>query len=150
MQQVQQVVIGTGRPAAMMSFEDSMRTCLQDKYVSFEGRASRSEYWFYQLGLIVLQIGYFFVSLILSFLGDIGTILGLLVLVVLALGLFLPGLGVLVRRLHDGGRSGWWFLLAVIPIVNFVGVFVILVFMIMDGQPGDNQYGPAPSNTRLG
>ena len=150
MQQVQQVVIGTGRPGAMMSFEDAMRTCLQDKYVNFEGRASRSEYWWYQLGLVVLQIGFFVVFSILAFLGDIGAILGLLILMVLALGLFLPGLGVLVRRLHDGGRSGWWFLLAVIPFVNFIGVFVILAFMIMDGQPGDNQYGPAPSNTRLG
>ena len=96
------------------------------------------------------QFGLLVVSSILSFLGDIGAILGLLVMAVVVLGVFLPGLGVMVRRLHDGGRSGWWFLLAVIPIVNFIGVFVILAFMIMDGQPGDNQYGPAPTNTRLG
>ena len=151
MQQVQQIVYGTGRPAALMSFEDAMRTCLEDKYVNFEGRASRSEFWWYQLGLVVLNVGFIVVSLILGFiLGEIGAILSLLILLVLALGLFLPGLGALVRRLHDGGRSGWWFLLALIPIVNFIGVFVILAFLIMDGQPGDNQFGPAPTNTRLG
>jgi uncharacterized membrane protein YhaH (DUF805 family) len=146
---MQQAVINTGRPANMMSFENAIRTVVEDKFFDFSGRASRSEYWWMQLGLIGLQIGMVIVFVIMGLiLGEAGALLGMGVMVLLSLALFLPLLGVTVRRLHDGGRSGWWFLLALIPFVNFIGAWVILVFLIMDGQPGDNQYGPVPTNTR--
>ena len=146
---MQQVVMNTGRPANMMSFENAIRTVVEDKFFDFSGRASRSEYWWMQLGLIGLQIGMVIVFTIMGLiLGEAGALLGMGLLVLLGLALLLPMLGVTVRRLHDGGRSGWWFLLALIPIVNFIGAWVILVFLIMDGQPGDNQYGPVPTNTR--
>jgi uncharacterized membrane protein YhaH (DUF805 family) len=57
-----------------------------------------------------------------------------------ALAVFLPGLGVTVRRLHDTGRTGWWVLIGLVPIV---GGIVLLVFMVLDSEP-DNQYGPNP------
>ena len=146
---MQQVVMNTGRPVNIMSFENAIRTVVEDKYFDFSGRASRSEYWWMQLGLIGLQIGMVIVFTIMGLiLGEAGALLGMGLLVLLGLALLLPMLGVTVRRLHDGGRSGWWFLLALIPIVNFIGAWVILVFLIMDGQPGDNQYGPVPTNTR--
>ncbi len=146
---MEQAVMNTGRPVNMMSFENAIRTVVEDKYFDFSGRASRSEYWWMQLGLIGLQIGMVIVFTIMGLiLGEAGALLGMGLLVLLGLALLLPMLGVTVRRLHDGGRSGWWFLLALIPIVNFIGAWVILVFLIMDGQPGDNQYGPVPTNTR--
>ena len=149
MQPMEQAVINTGRPVNMMSFENAIRTVVEDKFFDFSGRASRSEYWWMQLGLIGLQIGMVIVFTIMGLiLGEAGALLGMGLMVLLSLALFLPLLGVTVRRLHDGGRSGWWFLLALIPFVNFIGAWVILVFLIMDGQPGDNQYGPVPTNTR--
>ena len=146
---MQQGVINTGRPANMMSFENAIRTVVEDKYFDFSGRASRSEFWWMHLGLMGLQIGLVIVFVIMGvILGEAGALLGMVLVVLISLALFLPLLGVTVRRLHDGGRSGWWYLLALIPIVNFIGAWVILVFLIMDGQPGDNQYGPVPTNTR--
>lgn len=58
-----------------------------------------------------------------------------------SLALFIPSLAVAVRRLHDIGRSGWWLLIGLIPLV---GAFVLLVFAVQDSQPGSNAYGPNP------
>jgi uncharacterized membrane protein YhaH (DUF805 family) len=102
------------------------------KYAVFSGRARRSEYWFFflfnflialVLGLIDEAVGFSLFSLIYG------------------LAVFVPGIAVSVRRLHDTGRSGWWLLLLLIPIV---GPIVILIFMVLDSQPGDNLYGPNP------
>ena len=68
--------------------------------------------------------------------GGVGLLGGLYSLAVL-----LPGLGVSVRRLHDTGRSGWWILINLIPLI---GSIVFLVFTVSDGDPGPNQYGPSP------
>ncbi len=57
------------------------------------------------------------------------------------LAVLLPGLAVGVRRLHDSDRSGWWLLIAFVPII---GAIILLVFMVQDSQPGENQYGPNP------
>ena len=124
-----------GRPAAMMSFMDAMKTCYQIKYVSFEGRASRSEYWWLQLGYCLLV----FVA------GIIDGVLGMSIIgTVVVLGSLLPVIGAGVRRLHDTGRSGWMLLIAFIPIVGFI---LLIVWMVSDGQPMDNQYGGVPTNT---
>ncbi|MGO8781935.1 MAG: DUF805 domain-containing protein [Syntrophobacteraceae bacterium] len=58
-----------------------------------------------------------------------------------ALGILIPGIAVGVRRLHDTNRSGWWLLLALVPLIGSV---VLIVFMVQDSQPGDNQYGQNP------
>ncbi len=103
------------------------------KYVCFSGRARRKEYWMFVLFNMVI-------SFVLGFFdGVIGVeslFSGLYGLVV-----FLPGLAVSVRRLHDIGRSGWWLLIGLIP---FVGAIVLFVFDCMDSQPETNQYGPNP------
>ena len=124
-----------GRPAAMMPFMDAMKTCYQLKYVSFEGRASRSEFWWFQLGYYLLALVAGFIDGILGM-----SIIGLIVVA----GSLLPALGAAVRRLHDTGRSGWMLLIAFIPIV---GAILLLVWMVSDGQPMDNQYGAVPTNT---
>jgi uncharacterized membrane protein YhaH (DUF805 family) len=55
--------------------------------------------------------------------------------------MFIPGLAVTVRRLHDTGRSGWWVLVGLIPVIGFI---ILLVFMVLDSQPASNQWGPNP------
>lgn len=110
---------GPGRRASLVDFMTSIRTVLS-KYVDFTGRARRSEYWWFFLASGVLNI----------ILRTASPILGLLV----GLALFLPGLAVGIRRMHDTGHSGWFIL---IPIYN-------IVLLATDSAPGDNQYGPNP------
>ena len=112
-----------------MSFAESIQTCF-NKYIDFNGRASRSEYWWFAL----LGFG-------LSFIPVIGWILRLVIL--------LPSLAVQVRRLHDMERSAWWLLLLVPPI-TIIGVFVLLIMSIFPGTPGPNRYGPDPLGPHRG
>ena len=106
--------------------------CIKNKYVCFSGRARRREYWMFYLFYTIFYIAA----------GVIDAVLGTLVVTPLyVLGLMLPSLGVFFRRLHDTGRSGWWWLIGLVP---FVGGIILLVFMCLDSQPGENQYGPNP------
>ena|SRR5215212_3848117 len=121
-----------------MSFQDAVRTCLQQKYVDFSGRARRSEYWFFALFNVIVSVVAGIIDGILGTrtaggsTGLVGAIAGL--------ALLLPNLGVGVRRLHDTGRSGWWLLIGLVPLVGWI---VLIVFFVQDSQP-DNQYGPNP------
>jgi uncharacterized membrane protein YhaH (DUF805 family) len=103
------------------------------KYAVFDGRATRTEFWTFTLGNMVVGVA-------LAILGGISD--GFVVLSYLfSLATFLPSLAVGVRRLHDTGRSGWWWLIGLIPLV---GAIVLLVFFVQDSQPGTNEYGPNP------
>jgi uncharacterized membrane protein YhaH (DUF805 family) len=115
-----------------VSFQDAVTTVLTQKYADFSGRARRSEYWWYALAAFVVY------SLVYAVSMGIGTMVPYYLV---ALAGLVPGLAVAVRRLHDTGKSGWFVLLGLIP---FVGAIVLIVFMAMDSQPGDNQYGPSP------
>jgi uncharacterized membrane protein YhaH (DUF805 family) len=122
-----------------MGFVDAVKTCFA-KYADFNGRARRAEYWYWALFMIL-------VSVVLQVLmgmtmGSDGSGAGLPIAL---LGLFVlativPSLAVAIRRLHDSGRSGWWYLLNLIPL----GGFVVLYFMIVDSEAGPNKYGPNP------
>ena len=104
------------------------------KYAEFTGRARRTEYWmFFLFNLIIAAV---LLGVEMAVFGGPGVLYGIYMLAIL-----LPALGVTVRRLHDTGRTGWWVLVWLIPIV---GPIVILVFMVLDSQPGDNEYGPNP------
>ncbi len=105
------------------------------KYAVFSGRARRKEYWMFLLFHIIIIIA----------LGVIESIVGTNSVIALfyMLAILLPGLAVTVRRLHDSGKSGWWLLIGLVPLIGIV----ILVFMVQDGQAGDNQYGPNPKVT---
>lgn len=115
-----------------MSFQEAIATCFR-KYADFSGRARRSEYWWWVLFNVII-------SSVLSFLIRGGSGPSFLVSLLL-LGLILPSLAVAVRRLHDTGRSGWFLLIAFIPLV---GAIILIVFMATEGNPGDNQYGAPP------
>jgi uncharacterized membrane protein YhaH (DUF805 family) len=114
-----------------MSFADSVRTCFS-KYVTFSGRARRSEFWWFYLFTVICFI---VVAIIDAAIGN--SILEF----VLLLALILPSLAASMRRLHDTGRSGWWVLIGLVP---FVGAIILIVFECGDSQPGTNQYGPSP------
>lgn len=116
-----------------MSFVDAVRSVLT-KYATFSGRARRSEYWFFALAYLIASV----VANIIDQM--IGT---QLFVYILALALLLPSLAVGVRRLHDTGRSGWWILIGLVPIVGFI---VLIVFYVQDSQPMTNAYGPSPKH----
>lgn len=109
------------------------------KYADFTGRSRRKEYWFF----VLFQILFGILAIILDVV--LGTTIGFLpygyIYILYIVGLFIPSLSVTVRRLHDIGRSGWWFLLAFVPLV---GQIIILVFMFLDSEPGANKWGPNP------
>jgi uncharacterized membrane protein YhaH (DUF805 family) len=109
------------------------------QYADFSGRARRSEYWYFVLFNMIFAI----VAVVLdNILGTAiegvgyGPIYGLYVLAVLV-----PGLAVAVRRLHDVGKSGWMFLIGLIPLI---GAIWLLVLFFTDSQPGTNKWGPNP------
>ncbi len=133
----------TGRPAQMMGFMDAVKNALQNNYVNFSGRASRSEYWWFYLFTVLVSTGTQILMGVFAALGDAGIMIGLGFGVLVMLGIFLPSLGVSVRRMHDIGKSGWFLLIGLIPCV---GLILLIVWMVSDGEPHDNMYGPVPTN----
>ncbi|MBJ2187128.1 MAG: DUF805 domain-containing protein [Muribaculaceae bacterium] len=116
------------------TFEEAVRSALQQHYCDFSGRASRSDYWWFVLfGFILGAI----TGVIAGFSETLGGILN----VIVGLGLLLPSLGLAVRRLHDTGRSGWWIFISLIPLV---GQILLLVWLCQESQMTPNQYGPTP------
>ena len=135
----------SGRPAHIMSFTDAVQNVVMNNYANWDGRASRSEYWWFNLFNLIINIVTDVIDSSLG-MGMIAYGVGYAGFIAL-LALLLPSIGVSVRRLHDLGKSGWWLLIAIIPIVNFIGIFVILVFTLMEGEKQPNQYGEVPTNT---
>ncbi|MCD9195054.1 MULTISPECIES: DUF805 domain-containing protein [Streptomyces] len=103
------------------------------KYATFSGRAGRPEFWMFTLINVIISI----VLAVLDVVFGTDPLLG----TVYSLAVFLPGLAVGTRRLHDTDRSGWWQLIILIPIV---GLIVLLVFWAGAGKPHANAYGPSP------
>ena len=124
-----------------MSMVDWWKKVVFDNYANFEGRARRSEYWYYVLLNALLGVGIFVLGAVFAGM-EIGILSGLFMLayVVLAVGTFIPSLAVAVRRLHDGNYSGWFLLLGFVPIANIV----LIVFLATEGTRGPNKYGPDP------
>ncbi|GMA18211.1 DUF805 domain-containing protein [Arsenicicoccus piscis] len=122
-----------------MSFTDAVKICF-NKYVDFTGRARRSEYWWWVLFTTVLGI---VAGLLDQLLGTdySNSSGGGIVQTITSLAVLLPSLAVLARRLHDTGRSGWWMLIGLIPVIGWI---VLLVFTVSDSNPQANQYGPNP------
>ena len=109
------------------------------KYAVFEGRARRREYWFFALFAIIISVVLTVVDTVLGTMNweaGYGILSG-----IFALAILIPSLAVGARRLHDTGRSGWWLLIGLIP---FIGAIVLIVFFVLDSQPGTNAYGPNP------
>lgn len=101
------------------------------QYADFKGRATRTEYWMYYLFYTIFYIVGAFID------GLVGLPV---VTAIFTLGLLIPSISIAARRLHDTGRSGWWQLIAFIPVI---GVFVLLYFLVQDSRE-DNRFGPNP------
>lgn len=109
------------------------------KYATFSGRSRRSEYWYYILFYLIIAIVLGFIDRMAGTMmsnGTVGILGGLF-----GLAMLIPSLAVGARRLHDTGRTGWWQLIGLIPLI---GIIVLIVFYVQDSHPGSNQYGPNP------
>jgi len=114
------------------------------QYADFGGRARRSEYWYFTLFNIIFAI----LAMILD------NVLGIAIegigygpiYILYGLAMFVPGLAVLVRRLHDVGKSGWMYFIALIPII---GAIWLLVLLFTDSQQGDNKWGANPKEESI-
>lgn len=119
-------------------------------YAVFTGRGRRSEYWYFVLFNIIFAIVAMLIDRLIGDTFTMETSRGVLaepfgyVYIIYALFVLIPGLAVGVRRLHDINKSGWFFFLALIPVI---GSIWLLVWFCMDGTPGDNKYGPNPKET---
>lgn len=141
-----------------MTLKDSVKKCLTSHYACMKGRASRSEFWWYALAIWIVEMiiqmiccGSAFSSIMAASMSGqemgieeiMSASSGMIVLVIFGLAVLCPSICVMVRRLHDTGRSGWWWFVSFIP---FVGGIILLVFMILESAPA-NQYGePETSN----
>ena len=111
-----------------MEFTTAVRTVLTENYANFRGRAQRSEFWWFVLFTFVCTVA----------LGAVADLLAGL----FSLAVLLPAIGVAVRRLHDVDRSGWWYLLVLIPVLG--PLILVFAFYIHPGTPGANRFGPDP------
>ncbi len=120
-----------------MDFGDAVKSGFV-RYFDFVGRSSRSEYWWWTLFVFItgLVIGAIEFSLGLGTTSAYGPLSGLLSLLT-----FIPGLAVLVRRLHDVDRSGWWVLIIFVPLIGFV---LLIYWMVIHGTHGPNRFGEDP------
>ena len=121
-------------------------------YTVFTGRATRSEYWFFILFNFIFAIAAMIIDNVLGTTFKMNTINGAMtmpygyVYVLYGLAVFLPGLALSVRRLHDVNKSGWFMLIGLIP---FIGAIWLLVLFVTDSDPKDNEYGPNPYSMPL-
>ena len=145
---------------------DWFKKVVFENYANFSGRARRKEYWMFMLFYVIF-------SLVLGLISGLLGVVGSLLMVVWSLGLFIPTLAVTIRRFHDSGKSGWWYLASFAPIVplslfaymsltetsggTMMGAWVLLVisiviclipliFLFLNSEPGANQWGPNPKD----
>ena len=109
-----------------MTFQESIKICFA-KYADFNGRAKRSEYWWFVLFLVLASLALGLISSIVSGLFSLATIV--------------PSISAAARRLHDTNRSGWWQLIALIPVLGWI---VIIIFLAQQGNAEGNQYDTTP------
>lgn len=151
-----------------VSFGEAIQSAFAN-YCKFTGRASCSEYWWFALFVFLVGLGLVIFSSLMEALIETGMggiapvrVFVIFLWIVFPLAIILPSWGLTFRRLHDTGRSGWWCLLTVIPsllyvytagtfsslfilIINLIGSIVLLVFLSMPSEPGENKYGPVPN-----
>ena len=118
-----------------VNIQEAVGKALKVNYCNFSGRASRSEFWWFQLFAfiigIVVEIAFCWDQNVMSIAcGLVG------------LALLLPSLGLCVRRLHDIGKCGWWIFLSLIPVI---GGIILLIWYCKDSQMETNEYGPVPN-----
>lgn len=111
------------------------------QYADFSGRARRSEYWFFVLFNMIISYGGLLCGTLIELSVGSSGVISYILYIIYNLAIFIPGLAVCMRRLHDIGKSGWWLLLVLIP---FIGAIYMIVLFCKDSEPGTNQYGENP------
>jgi uncharacterized membrane protein YhaH (DUF805 family) len=111
-----------------MTLQESIKICLTKKYADFNGRAARPEYWWFILFTVLVGMAVSYISHMLGMLFQIG--------------ILVPSIAAAARRLHDTNRSGWWQLIGLIPVLGWI---VLIVFLALEGEVTDNQYGSKPA-----
>jgi uncharacterized membrane protein YhaH (DUF805 family) len=114
------------------------------QYAAFSGRSRRKEYWYFVLFNLLISIGLGLIA------GVAGTVmgaewLGFAIVLLYFLAVLVPAVAVTIRRLHDTGRSGWWILLGVVPVLGLI----MLVFLFQGSETGQNRYGPNPKEVKV-
>ncbi len=125
-----------------MDFTTAVRTCF-GKYATFRGRARRAEYWWFVLFNMLAHIVLSIIDAVIFGVGG-GAMHGgepQILSGLFSLAVFLPSLAVGVRRLHDTGRSGWWLLIWLIPVIGWI---VLIWWLATPGEDGPNSHGPDP------
>lgn len=117
-----------------MDFQTAVKSCIVKNYATFSGRASRSEFWFFQLFLMLVSLVAMVIdaAILNSDMGGLTTIISIATLV--------PNIAVACRRLHDIDKSGWWQLLWLIPLIGFI---VLVIWYITKSDVNDNRFGSA-------
>lgn len=115
-----------------MGFSEAIKSVFS-QYASITGRASRSEYWYFQLFLILTMFVLYIIMLAVPLFSIIS--------ILFTIGTFIPSLTVSFRRLHDKDKSAWWYLIGLIPVV---GALLLLYWFVTKGTEGPNQFGDDP------
>ena len=115
-----------------MNLVNAFKRVVFENYANFNGRASKSEYWWYILASIILSVGATIIDAILgtSFVNSI-----------LSLALLVPGIAVAARRLHDTNRSGWWQLIA----LTIIGIIPLIIWLVQASDKTENNFGSTPT-----
>lgn len=121
-------------------FIESVMKTIQENYCNFNGRARRSEYWWFCLANVIVSFVLSIVGGLLAAMTDI-KVLPIILSIIYSLAVLLPGIGLVVRRLHDIGKSGWYYFIGLIPCV---GAILLIIWFCQDSQQGPNEYGDSP------
>lgn len=118
------------------------------QFSDFKGRARRKEYWMYSLfqvliGFSLYLISFIFFTNVLDYSNEKGLYSSLLLFVIFLMLHFIPNIAITVRRLHDTGKSGWWYLLSLIP---YIGPFILFILLVLDSSEEENQWGVNPKS----
>lgn len=115
-----------------MNLVNAFKRVVLENYANFNGRASKAEYWWYILATIIVSIGASVIDLVLG-----TTIINSLI----SLALFVPGIAVAARRLHDTNRSGWWQLIA----ITIIGLIPLIIWLVQSSDQTENSFGSVPT-----
>ena len=128
-----------------MSFTEAVRS-VYGNYAKFDGRASRSEYWWFFLFSFLVALAFWVVALVLYAATRSAAVFGIVFAGIAIFGIasLIPSIAVGVRRLHDTDRSGWWYLIAFIP---YIGAIILLIFFALPSSPTYNRFGPPPGRS---
>lgn len=115
-----------------MDFMTAVKHVLKNNYANFQGRARRSEFWWWVLFAIIVNV----------VAQTVDAAIGIPILsIVVALALLIPGIAVVIRRFHDVGRSGWWYFILLVPLVGFI---LVIYWFVQRGTVGPNDWGQDP------